>query len=238
MTAPAAPPPVVFAGPSVEADALRAAFGPAELEVLPPVRRGDIEELFARERPPTHVGIVDGEFMQSLMISPKEIAGILEMHDVRFYGSSSIGALRAVELESMGMVGVGRVVELYRSRTTWADDEVAMVFDGESMRPLCEPMVNIRLALSDAVAAGAIRQDTADTLLAATERLYFPDRSYRAVLAATETAVEPEQHAAAAAFLVPSDAAARPDAKREDALALVRQIAADLDATSRGGKPA
>ncbi len=34
---------------------------------------------------------------------------------VKVYGSSSMGALRASELDEFGMVGVGRIYECYRS---------------------------------------------------------------------------------------------------------------------------
>src|SRR5262245_35548505 len=96
--------PVVFLGPSMPlADARRI----LDADYRPPVRRGDLEALPGG----TLVGIVDGVFDQSLAVSPREIRDALE-RGVRILGSSSMGAMRAVELGAFGMIGVGRVFKI------------------------------------------------------------------------------------------------------------------------------
>jgi hypothetical protein len=42
-------------------------------------------------------------------------------------GASSMGALRAAELDSMGMVGIGTVYQYYRDGIIESDDDVAIV---------------------------------------------------------------------------------------------------------------
>ena len=78
---------VVFCGPSLShADAAQV----LDVEYLPPVGKGDLDQLLAQERPPDLIGIVDGRFFQSLAISPKEILRAIDA-GVTVYGSSSMG---------------------------------------------------------------------------------------------------------------------------------------------------
>jgi hypothetical protein len=95
------------------------------------------------------VGVVDGEFDQSLAVAPREILSLLA-RGVEVLGSSSMGALRNF---TSGMHWIGRIFEMYRGEEVTADDEVALVFDPESLRPLSEPLVNIRCAVTHAIAA-------------------------------------------------------------------------------------
>jgi hypothetical protein len=208
--------PVLFAGPSLDAASREKLAG---IEVLPPVGRGDIDALFTREQPPKLIGIVDGVFLQSLAISPKEILAAMERGAV-FFGSSSMGALRAVELADFGMRGVGDIVRLYASGEVNADDEVAMTFDPETMAAVSEPMVNIRLAIAAAVRAGAVDEETAAAAIAAAKARYFPDRTYERMLRDIADRVPAGQLEALRAFL--RDEA--PNAKRDDAVALVEQM--------------
>lgn len=209
--------PVLFAGPSLD-PASRETL--SDIEVLPPVGRGDIDALFAREHPPRHVGIVDGVFLQSLAISPKEILTAMERHEAVFFGSSSIGALRAVELADFGMRGVGDIVRMFSSGEVNADDEVAITFDPETLAAVSEPMVNIRLAIAAAVHKEIITAQVAETALAAAKGRYFPDRTYERMLRDIADRVPAEQLAALRAFL----SGEAPNAKRDDAMALVSEM--------------
>ncbi|MEN3613807.1 TfuA-like protein [Plantactinospora sp. ZYX-F-223] len=212
---------VVFAGPSIDAATIAEL---APVEVRPPVKRGDIDILLAEPEPPTHIGIVDGQFLQGLMISPKEVLRAIDRHPepVQVFGSSSMGALRAAELATEGMVGVGQVFELYRSGTIDADDEVAITFDPDSLRALCEPMVNIRVAIAAAVDGGVISSDSAATLLTAAKALYFPDRTYAGILRLPVVREElSDTELVALREFLDTDA---PDAKRDDAMAMLRRM--------------
>ena len=80
------------------------------------------------------------------------------------------------------MVGIGEVYRRYRSGELESDDEVALVYDPESGYALSEPLVNIRATLEAAVADGAIAPADAAAVLAAAQALYFPERTWPAIL--------------------------------------------------------
>ncbi len=196
---------VLYLGPTLSVADARAIL---EAEYLPPIRRGDLAKLGAEIE---CVGIVDGEFYQSLAVSPKEILPLLE-RGVRVYGASSMGALRAAELHGCGMVGMGRIFEAYRDGAIDADDEVAVAYDPVTYRTTSAPLVNIRFALRQAVEQGMIEAGRAGAIVQAAGEIYFPDRSWRMV-----TQMCPEL----AEYLGDSP----PDQKAEDALLLLRTLA-------------
>ena len=165
--------PIVFLGPSIPvADAVKF----LDADYRPPVRRGDLAGV-ARG---AVVAIIDGVFDQTLAISPREIRTAIES-GVRVFGSSSMGALRATEVPRME--GFGRVFAMFRDRLIDSDDEVALVFDAESQRPLSEPLVNVRFAVERLRAPGTIDDDTAARILRAAKKLFYPERSYPRILA-------------------------------------------------------
>ncbi|KPC82020.1 MULTISPECIES: TfuA-like protein [unclassified Streptomyces] len=223
----------VFLGPSLPVEQAREHLPGAEF--LPPVERGDIDALMARADPPTHIGIVDGKFLQSFSISPKEILKAMD-RGVRMYGSSSMGALRAAELDVFGMTGIGTVYDMYASGEIEDDDEVAITFDSEVMRLICEPMVNIRVATAEAVRREIVEPKYADLFLETAKALYFPQRTRAAALHEVKGRMPEEQRMALASFLRSPEA---PDAKGEDAarlLDVMRRAAEDVPppADSRG----
>lgn len=223
---------VVFVGPSLDP---REVASVLLAELLPPVKRGDVARVAARAEPPACVGIVDGAFLHDLSISPKEILRAID-HGIRFFGSSSMGALRAVELEPFGMVGVGRIFSLFRSGEIEADDEVAVTYDPETLRPLSEPMVNIRVAVAAAVERGLVSPRTGKRCVQVAKDLYFyfPHRTTAAVLRTLDGEIDRAEHARLARFL----AEQAPDAKREDALALLERMRQELAAAGGTGSGA
>jgi hypothetical protein len=134
----------------------------------------------AGECPPL-IGLIDGVFMHELPPSPHEVLRVLQQ-GVPVLGSSSLGALRAVELAPFGMVGIGRVYEWFQTGVLDADDEVALVFHAERLNAISEPMVNIRHALAEAVRAGVLAPCDEQTLIRVGKELYFPDRSWKRLL--------------------------------------------------------
>jgi hypothetical protein len=157
------------------------------------------------------VGIIDGEFFQSLAVSPKEVLPLLD-RGVKVYGSSSMGALRAVETHPYGMIGVGTIFEFYRDSVIDADDEVALTYDPSTYRPSSEPLVNIRFALKTAVQENLFAQSKADEVIQTLKQIYFPFRSYQLVRQLCPELKD---------FLN----ARRPNQKRDDAMLLLRTIA-------------
>lgn len=200
----------VFLGPSLPLDEARALLPDATF--LPPVKMGDVHAL--AERRPRTICIVDGVFEHVPAVWHKEILHALSC-GVRVIGASSMGALRAAELSAFGMEGVGAVFEAYRSGALEDDDEVALVHaPGEhGYRALSAPLVDLRFALADAVRAGAIADEVAARLLAASKQRFYPERSWARLLDdAAQLGVPLDQRARLAAI-----AAARPSVKRDDA---------------------
>jgi len=206
-------------GPSLP-EALR--VSDPRLEYRPPVRRGDLAALPSDVPPVTHVGIVDGEFHQSLAVSPREIMALLRAQ-VAVYGSSSMGALRAAELHPLGMQGVGRIFAMYRDGEVASDDEVAIVFDPDSQRALTEPLVNVRCAVSALAERGELPASAAEVIVASALSLHYTERSYRAILrrAADRAGLDLTK------LFVPL---AAHDQKRLDALELCSRMKSDLRA--------
>jgi hypothetical protein len=196
---------VIYLGPSLDLATARSIL---DATYLPPIKRGDLAKLG-----PTieRVAIIDGEFFQSLSISTMEILPFLD-RAVKVYGASSIGALRAVETERYGMIGVGEIFEWYRDGIVDADDEVALTFDPSTYRPTSEPLINIRFALRDAVCEDILEQAKATQAIEKIRKVYFPSRSFQLVY---QECPEVRQ------FITNR----RPNRKREDALQLLRLLA-------------
>ena len=92
---------VVFLGPSLAAAEARQLL-PARY--LSPVRCGDV--LRVRRLRPRAIAIIDGLFESISAVWHKEILLALE-DGIAVFGASSMGALRAAELDTFGMVGIG-----------------------------------------------------------------------------------------------------------------------------------
>jgi hypothetical protein len=200
----------IFLGPTLDVAAARRIL---DAEYLPPIKRGDLARLGSDVK---KVGIIDGEFFQSLAVSPREVLTVLD-RGIKVYGSSSMGALRAAETFPYGMIGVGKIFEWYRDGEVDADDEVAVTYDPVTYRPLSVPLINIRFCLKAAASEGVIEQPEADEIINAVERLYFPFRSYQVV---TRLCAQLEGYIQRR----------RPDQKRDDALLLLHAIAEADDA--------
>lgn len=127
------------------------------------------------------IGIIDAAFFQSYSATPTQILDALGQGVVVF-GAASAGALRAVELHRYGMRGVGGIYRLFRDTAFDAEDELAVAFDPAALCPLSEAMINIRHALGKAYLEGVITRASHDELLELAKGIYFPHRSYRALL--------------------------------------------------------
>lgn len=204
---------VVFLGPSCEREAaesvLRAHF-------LPPAGRGDLTA--SAEDGARIITLIDGVFFQESAVGHREVLAALAS-GVRVIGASSMGALRAAELDSLGMEGVGVIYRLYRDGVLISDDEVALVYDPETYLALSEPLVNIRCTLKNAEERGIISHDNAAHLLGIARSLYFPDRTYSHLCEVARTTLSP---AMLDSFLEFTRRHAV-DQKREDALAALRR---------------
>jgi hypothetical protein len=210
-------PPLVFLGPSLkraEAASLIAA------EFRPPACRGDIYRGLLDGY--TTIVLIDGEFHGHPSVWQREIVDAL-IEGAVVHGASSMGALRAAELHSLGMAGHGRIFAWYRDGVIDGDDEVALTYGPAELDypALSEPLVNIRATLAAAVPE-IITEEEHTSLLESVRRLYFPERSFAALLDVSPATNWPAvRRDALSRFLVEK----RIDQKRLDAIAALTTIA-------------
>ena len=173
---------IVFLGPSLDRDAAEVIL---QADYRPPAKRGDL--LRAAEDGAAVIGLIDGVFHQESAVAHREILAALRK-GVRVIGASSMGALRAAEMDTLGMVGIGKVYRMYKTGELNSDDEVALVFDPVSGYSLSEPLVNIRFTLRKARECGVISGKEHDALLTAARSVFYPQRTYARIAAAAGTA--------------------------------------------------
>jgi TfuA protein len=169
--------PIVFAGPSLSR---LPAADRERIEPRPPARRGDLEALL--RRPPGCAVLIDGLFGQAMAVTPTECRELISA-GWTLWGASSMGALRASELWSVGMIGVGEVYTMLRSGVVMADDEVAVGYHPDTHEELTASLVHVRAILRQLEGQGAAR----DELMAALELargIHWLERSWRRLLTA------------------------------------------------------
>ncbi len=146
-----------------------------DADYRPPIQRGDI--IKALKDKPDIIGIIDGVFHQHPAVSHKEIMQALN-ENVVVVGGSSMGALRASELDGLGMIGLGFVYKQYREGIITSDDDVAVTFDPETKTTLSEALVNVEYKLNLAVKNGIISDDVKNHILKVAKSIYYPKRTY------------------------------------------------------------
>lgn len=214
---------IVFSGPSLSPAAVEAACGAV---CRPPAAQGDLYRA-ALERPHA-IGLIDGYFEAVPSVWHKEILWAMAQ-GIHVFGSASMGALRAAELEPFGMQGVGWIFEAYRDRLIEDDDEVALLHGPAETGyvPLSEAMVNIRRTLARAEVEGVIETDTAGALTRAAKELFYKERGFEHLLGIGREQGLPGRELDALAAWLP---AGRVDQKRADAHAMLDAMARLLEA--------
>ena len=205
---------IVFLGPSLEQTAAEKIL-PAEYR--PPAKRGDL--LAAVTDGATIIGLIDGVFHQESAVAHREILTAVKK-GVRVVGASSMGALRAAEMDTLGMVGIGKIYRMYKSGELESDDEVALVFDPSSGLALSEPLINIRFTLKRAREEGIIDTAAHDALLTSARSLFYPKRTYRAIVSAAVKSVDEKTRDRFLIWVITGAC----DQKREDAVAALEYI--------------
>jgi hypothetical protein len=162
---------IVFAGPSLPPGHPTAGF-----QMHPPARQGDV--YCAAKAGPRAIAIVDGYFEAVPSVWHKEILFAMA-NVVHVLGAASMRALRAAELDSFGMIGIGSVYEAFRDGVLEDDDEVAVTHGPADLgyRPLTLAMVSIRATL-DAVGSDALDDaESVARLRAVAKALGYWDRT-------------------------------------------------------------
>jgi TfuA protein len=205
--------PVVFAGISVSHAQVQAL---AVAECRPPIKAGDLDKLAAARRT---VVIIDGELAPGAVLSADEIVRALARgFDIR--GASSVGALRAGELRKQGMRGSGWVYEAFRRGRIAGTQEIAVLYDPRSFRPLTMPLVTVRFWLDAFVSRGAIAGMDADKAMDALADVELEGRTCSSLWRRlAETPIAPRIRGERDTLTCP-----RYDVKANDALNLLRSL--------------
>ena len=139
---------ICYLGPSLPLAKARAIL--PEAIYLPPAKQGDIVSHVVNYNP-TRILLIDAEFRQNLSPWHKELVYALQYPGVKaIYGAASMGALRAAELDYLGMIGIGKIYHWYRDGVTEDDSEVALSYatregpDGPFYYPQSVPLADLR----------------------------------------------------------------------------------------------
>ena len=169
----------IFAGPSLPAVARPR---DQRFHWRSPAAAGDIADL--RHDPPAALCLIDGLFEACPAPWHKELM-LLMAAGTRVYGASSMGALRAAELDRHGMIGIGAIYRAYRDRQLTGDDEVALIHGPERLdwAPLSVPLVEVRATLIAVVRTGLLSVPQARSMRSAAAAIHFAARDWPALRA-------------------------------------------------------
>ncbi|MEW8288246.1 MAG: TfuA domain-containing protein [Candidatus Thiodiazotropha endolucinida] len=167
---------VIFAGPSL--GSLRPS---SFLHLRGPARRGDLAASLSDNL--GSIVLADGFWGNVPAVSHHEILELLD-RGIRVYGCSSMGALRAAELHSHGMKGVGSIYERFRSGELSGDDEVAILHAPAelSYTPLTFPLVELRDTVHALQEQGLLSKDAADLIVEISTSKPLRDRTLESVM--------------------------------------------------------
>ena len=147
-----------------------------------PIQRGDLN--LALKENPDIIGIIDGVFHQNSAVGHKEILNVMKK-GIKVYGASSMGALRASELDTLGMIGIGYVYNQYASGEVDSDDDVAVMLDSQTLEALSVPLINMKYVFTKAMAENIITEEEKDELLQTAKKTYYPKRNYAQTLSSS-----------------------------------------------------
>ena len=173
---------IIYTGLSLSFDEAREILDTTEdVEVIykRPIKRGDLNHDIKEN--PDIIGIIDGVFHQSSAVGHREILNVIKK-GIEVYGASSMGALRASELDSLGMHGIGYVYNQYATGKIVSDDDVAVMLDSETLEALSVPLINMDYVFNNAYAENIITKNEKDELLKIAKETYYPQRNYAQTL--------------------------------------------------------
>lgn len=213
---------IIYAGLSIpfsEAKEILDSTQNVEVIYKRPIKRGDLSQ--ALKENPDIIGIIDGVFHQNSAVGHKEILSVLKK-GIKVFGASSMGALRASELDTLGMTGIGYVYNQYASGEVDSDDDVAVMLDSETLEPLSEPLINMKYVFENAADENVLTLDEKEELLAIAKKTYYPKRTYAKTL--SDSNLDSDKKGELINFIRESK-----DIKKEDAKELLYHICSLLD---------
>jgi TfuA protein len=175
--------PIVYLGPTLNREEASKIL---DADYRDPAKKGDFLRLSLTSDEKKYVGFVDGVFLHDYPPSPIEVYHLATRKNIELIGASSLGALRAVELEKFGMKGIGRIFLLFKKGILNADDEVAVTFVRDKNILQSEALIDIRFNLFLAYKKGIITKQTKKRFVKIAKNIYFPFRNYDDIIKLTQ----------------------------------------------------
>lgn len=175
--------PIVYLGPTLRREE---AIKILDADYRDPAKKGDFLMLSQESDEKKFVGFIDGVFLHDYPPPPIEVYHLATRKNFELIGASSLGALRAVELEKFGMKGIGKIFQLFKTGVIDADDEVAVTFVRGSNILQSEAMIDIRFNLFLAYKKGVITNETKKGFSKIAKSIYFPYRNYEDLINLTQ----------------------------------------------------
>lgn len=179
---------LVFSGPT-----LSQAEGKRILDAiyLPPLKQAEFLSAIERHEPDI-MAIIDSYKGMHSSVWQNEVLYALDM-GIKVYGAGDTGAIRAAELAHKGMIGVGRIYEMYKDRKIIDEDETVCLFgpkEREYLR-LSEPMINLRETFKSALSKKVVNERQYQVLIDIAKALHWRNRSLDNILYEAEEAGVP-----------------------------------------------
>ena len=212
---------IVFSGPTLKPSEVKA--HDASFEAPGPAACGSIyRAVVAGFR---RIALVDGYFDQRLPVWHKEVLFALES-GCEVFGAASQGALRAAELDSFGMTGVGTIYQWFRDGVLEDDDEVAVLHElaETDYRVRSVAMVNFRATFSRLGERGLMSRAAIDSLLRISKGLHYSARSFPQLLANMKSHPELQSAVGTLSAYLGERFQNAVNLKREDAFALLERL--------------
>ena len=201
-----------------------------DAEMAAPIARGELlADITGRCNV---VIIIDGKFNQSLAVSPSEILDALRA-GIRVYGSSSMGAMRACELEPYGMIGHGAIFELIKLQPAFHDDLLGQVFPAGRPEHAQHAFIDLYFNCETLRRQGKLSAEDCRTVTKLYAGLHYSERNPFALLQICSSVFAKRkgvlQQIERAANRMGSQ-------KKRDALGLLARVKRDLAAIERGNE--
>lgn len=171
--------PIVFAGPS---SLLFSEKILNKIDLKPPIRKNDLNTIIKTNNIPGICVILDGIFNTDRAISSFECKTLID-EGWLLIGASSMGALRAADLWSLGMIGVGKIYNLYRIGICRSDAEVAVLYSekNNTYMEITASLVHIRSIIQYLLDKKSIEYAIAKKLLLQLKKIPWYERYWELV---------------------------------------------------------
>src|SRR3990167_8367916 len=166
---------IIFTGPTISPEEASQILPDANYHL--PVKCGDIFRVLRLS--PKILVIIDGLFEQTAAVWHKEILFAIS-RGVHVYGCSSMGALRAAELNEFGMIGSGKIFSYYKNKNrVLNDDEVAIthLMNTKKFNTNIIPLINIHFTLEKAINDKILDKEKAENVLLTIKKIPYFQRS-------------------------------------------------------------